>query len=129
MIPLSYQPGCSHVVGCCCHSSAVHCTVQVFKRISNLSVRAMQHFQKVELAHSMLEAPSTARASSAMAAGGTATASSSSRSAAGIALECLLLWLLCYDDLFSRPCDVSGKLIAWEPATAIPLPPVLRPYW
>jgi hypothetical protein len=95
---------------------------QVFKRISNLAVRAVQHFQQLEAAQALLQP-------AAAAGGGPAHSSSSSRLSAGVALECLLLWLACYDDLFSRPCDVSGKVVAWEPATAIPLPPVLRPYW
>jgi hypothetical protein len=96
--------------------------VQAFKRISNLAVRALQHFQQLEAAQALLEP-------AAAAGDGQADSSSSSRSSNGVALECLLLWLACYDDLFTRPCDVSGKRTAWEPATAIPLPPVLRPYW
>jgi hypothetical protein len=105
--------------------------VQVFKRISNLAVRALHHFQQLEAAHALLEAPpsSAAAAAAGQYAHPSSSSSSNSRPAAGVALECLLLWLACYDDLFSRPCDVSGKLVAWEPATAIPLPPVLRPYW
>jgi hypothetical protein len=99
--------------------------LQVFKRISNLAVRALHHFQQLESAHALLESPAAAAAAGNHAH----SRSSSSRPAAGVALECLLLWLACYDDLFSRPCDVSGKIMAWEPATAIPLPPVLRPYW
>ncbi|KAF6260399.1 hypothetical protein COO60DRAFT_1700377 [Scenedesmus sp. NREL 46B-D3] len=103
---------------------------QVFKRISNLAVRALHHFQQLEAAHALLEPAAAATVGShAQVGSSSGGGSSTGRPAAGVALECLLLWLACYDDLFSHPCDVSGKLMAWEPATAIPLPPLLRPYW
>ncbi|WIA29622.1 hypothetical protein OEZ86_012109 [Tetradesmus obliquus] len=132
-------PGCLDPVRLCIDSADKAASIdawgsskhQVFKRISNLAVRAMHHFQQLESAHALLEPPPSAAAAAAGngAHSSSSRTSSSSRLAAGVALECLLLWLACYDDLFSRPCDVSGKLMAWEPATAIPLPPVLRPYW
>ena len=60
---------------------------------------------------------------------GSTSSSSRGSGAEGVALEALLLWLACYDDLFSRPCDVSGKVVTWAPGTATPLPPYVRPYW
>jgi hypothetical protein len=77
-------------------------------------------------------APAAAAASAAPAAASAAAAAAGragERPAAGLALECLLLWLSCYSDLFSRPCDVSGKVVAWAPASNLPLPPLVRPYW
>jgi len=110
---------------------------QVFKRISNLAVRAIAHFQLLQAAQRALEPTHVPAASTGQPSGAAARhddvagegRGDSTRPSTGLALECLLLWLACYDDLFQRPCDVSGKLIAWEPATAVPLPPILRPYW
>ncbi|KAF8073161.1 MED27 [Scenedesmus sp. PABB004] len=99
--------------------------LQVFKRITYLAVRAVRHFQTLQAAHMLLEGPQQPEGGG----DGDGGEDRDRPAAAGVALECLLLWLACYDDLFSRPCAVSGKLIAWEPATAVPLPPLLRPYW
>eukprot|EP00775_Hariotina_reticulata_P011143 gene11143-11296_t len=138
-------PGCLDPVRVCLDSADHISSIdpwsasrhQVFKRISNLAVRAVAHFQVLQAAQRALEAGHAAAGSagqrSAAAAlhddAAAAGSSDSNRRSTGLALECLLLWLASYDDLFSRPCAVSGKLIAWEPATAIPLPPILRPYW
>lgn len=90
----------------------------------------MQHFQHLQAACALLEGPPGAgQTAAADGAAAPATGGSSSRRAEGLALECLLLWLAAYDDLFSRPCDVSGKVVAWAPASNVPLPPVVRPYW
>lgn len=110
----------------------------MFKRISYLSVRALHHFSQLEAAQKLLEQPDALLANAATAEHAAAVRHArytgqpdpdSKPPAVLYALECLLWWLACYDDLFSRRCAVSGSLIAWEPATAIPLPPVLRPYW
>eukprot|EP00878_Enallax_costatus_P004330 GHUV01004561.1.p1 GENE.GHUV01004561.1~~GHUV01004561.1.p1 ORF type:complete len:467 (+),score=129.22 GHUV01004561.1:60-1460(+) len=111
---------------------------QVFKRISYLSVRALQHFQLLADSQHLLEQPNAllTKASTREHASAVHKAKYTGQTdptgkppAALYALECLLWWLACYDDLFARACAVSGSLIAWEPATAIPLPPLLRPYW
>jgi hypothetical protein len=99
--------------------------LQVFKRISMLAVKALQHFNHLQAAHTLFSPP-------AAAAGGTdpaAVSSSSSSSGDGVGLEALLLWLAAFQDLFSRPCDISGKVVTWAPGTAAPLPPYVRPYW
>jgi hypothetical protein len=97
--------------------------LQVFKRISMLAVKALQHFMSLQAAHTLL-VPSAAAAGTHPPA-----ASSSSSSGDGVALEALLLWLAALQDLFSRPCDISGKVVTWAPGTAAPLPPYVRPYW
>jgi hypothetical protein len=107
-----------------CKGTALLLLPQVFKRISTLAVRALLHFNKLQAAHSVL-APTPAATDSA----GTDGSSGSGSSADGVALEALLLWLACYQDLFSRPCDVSGKVLTWAPGTATPLPPYVQPFW
>lgn len=126
---LSLQKSVTSV--CLCMQSlvenAVCAAVQVFKRISTLAVRALLHFNKLQAAHTLL-APTTP--DGATDGAGTGSASSSSGSSAdGVALEALLLWLACFQDLFSRPCVVSGKVLTWAPGTATPLPPYVRPFW
>lgn len=95
------------------------CTLQVFKRISMLAGRALLHFQNLQAASELL-APPPADASQG---------NSSSGSGECVALEALLLWLASYDDLFSRPCSISGKVVVWAQGSVAPVPPYVRPYW
>lgn len=44
------------------------------------------------------------------------------------ALEDLLLWLAGYRWLFKQRCTVTGRLLAWDPSTQMPLPPLFRPF-
>eukprot|EP00191_Tetraselmis_sp_GSL018_P009963 CAMPEP_0177617044 /NCGR_PEP_ID=MMETSP0419_2-20121207/24603_1 /TAXON_ID=582737 /ORGANISM="Tetraselmis sp., Strain GSL018" /LENGTH=398 /DNA_ID=CAMNT_0019115391 /DNA_START=105 /DNA_END=1299 /DNA_ORIENTATION=- len=44
------------------------------------------------------------------------------------ALEDLLLWLATYSDLFSKPCQVTGCVLAADLSSQVMLPPLLRPY-
>jgi Mediator complex subunit 27 len=50
------------------------------------------------------------------------------QAAGNAALESLLLWLSTYSDLFTRPCDATGVLLAADTATQHLVPPVLRPF-
>jgi hypothetical protein len=95
------------------------CTLQVFKRISMLAGRALLHFQDLQAVHELLNPPP------AEPSKGT----SSSGSGECVALEALLLWLASYDDLFSRRCSISGKVVMWAQGSAAPVPPYVRPYW
>ena len=44
------------------------------------------------------------------------------------ALEDLLLWLLSYRNLFTQPCTIDGQLLANEPSSQNPVPPLFRPF-
>jgi hypothetical protein len=112
-------------------------TSQCFQRISALASRASTFFLRSAAARQLLTAPvdksqgGVAAAAGAPGGGGLGGGNSSeggSGSAGLDALECLLLWLSTYSDLFSRPCSATGKLLCWEPASAVPLPPVVRPF-
>mmetsp|Transcript_21006 Transcript_21006/g.46060 ORF Transcript_21006/g.46060 Transcript_21006/m.46060 type:complete len:374 (-) Transcript_21006:249-1370(-) len=85
---------------------------QLFRRLSSLSARALSYFQKRQacLMSSCLDA--TCPVPGAEAA----------------ALEDLLLWIAGYRDLFTRPCCMTGTLLAWDPSTHFPLPPIFRPF-
>jgi len=102
---------------------------QCFQRITALAARASAYFVRAAAARELLAAGSAAEAASTAAAKQGSSSGSTSKGAAGLAaLECLLLWLATYSDLFSRPCSVTRKLLCWEPGSAVPLPPVVRPF-
>jgi len=44
------------------------------------------------------------------------------------ACEDLLLWLGTFTDLFSRPCSITGTLLAADVASQLMLPPLVRPF-
>ena len=73
-------------------------------------------------------ATGAAAATSAGHHGGSSSQAPCGPSPGVVALEDLLLWLASYRDLFSRPCCVSGRLMALEAASQVPLPPVFRPF-
>jgi hypothetical protein len=100
---------------------------QCFQRISALACRAAAYFLRSAAARQLLsERPPGGEAAGG---GGEKGGGDQGGGAAGLdALECLLLWLSTYSDLFSRPCSATGKLLCWEPASAVPLPPVVRPF-
>lgn len=107
---------------------------QVFRRVSALAMRALAFFMR--RAHAVvtmhLGALPSAGAGVQLAAvgmeGAVPGAGAGAVSPGGVALEDLLLWLASYRDLFSRPCAISGKVLALEPASMHPLPPVFRPF-
>jgi hypothetical protein len=110
---------------------------QCFQRVTALAARAAAHFLRAAAARQLLGGGSGAADAAAAAAdpaaaagkGGSGGSGSGGGGAAGLdALECLLLWLSTYSDLFSRPCHATGKLLCWEPGSAVPLPPVVRPF-
>ncbi|KAI8477355.1 MAG: hypothetical protein J3K34DRAFT_476665 [Monoraphidium minutum] len=111
---------------------------QCFQRITALAARAAAYFTRAAAARQLLAPPPALAAAEAAAAaaaagsggagGGGAGGGAGGGGAALEALECLLLWLACYSDLFSRPCSATGKLLCWEPGSAVPLPPVVRPF-
>jgi hypothetical protein len=87
-----------------------------------LAGRALLHFQNLQAAHELMTPPPADHSQDN-------SSSSSSSSGECVALEALLLWLASYDDLFSRPCSVSGKVVMWAQGSAAPMPPYVRPYW
>lgn len=128
---------------------------QVYKRVSSLAATALSYYLQQAAAgaavvNSSSHMPAASREGSAQAAsqaaaaaapratpppdrgrGGSPAAAAQGApgaAAAGWALECLLLWLAGYQDVFSRPCHVSGKVVCWEPASLMPLVPVVRPF-
>jgi hypothetical protein len=44
------------------------------------------------------------------------------------ALESLLLWLATYQDLYTRPCAVTGCVLAMDATAPVPVPPLFRPF-
>lgn len=117
---------------------------QCFQRITALGARAVAYYTRAAAARQLLfpasaEPPPADAAAGARRSGAGAPAGSSGGAGGGgshgaavsaglEALECLLLWLACYSDLFTRPCSATGKLLCWEPCSAVPLPPVVRPF-
>lgn len=101
---------------------------QCFQRISALAARAAAYFLRTAAAKELLSlAPAEARKGGASGGGG-GGGGDGTGGGGPEALECLLLWLACYSDLFSRPCTATGKLLCWEPGSAVPLPPIVRPF-
>jgi mediator of RNA polymerase II transcription subunit 27 len=88
-------------------SLAASSTAQVFRRVTALASRALCYYTM--RAQSQQEQPA-------------------GPSQGAVALEDLLLWLCSYQDLFTRPCEATGKLLAWDPSTHYPIPPTFRPY-
>ena len=58
---------------------------------------------------------------------GDGSSSSSSASLPGAVLEDMLLWLTSYRDVFTRPCCMTGKLLAMDPSQH-PMPPLFRQF-
>lgn len=82
---------------------------QVYKRLSALATRVMCYYQQSAPVYLAVE--------------GVANLTPGS-----LALENLLLWLGTYTDLHTRPCKTTGRLLSWEPAYGVPLPPILRAF-
>lgn len=105
---------------------------KVFRRLNALSVRAYSYFLKrAEVWHVPTTcARTTDMPSSDVAEGGAAAAETEATglSLHGAALESLLLWLTTYRDLFSRPCCVTGSMLACDPSTQFLFPPLFRPF-
>ncbi len=106
------------------------------RRLSALASRAHAFFSRRALASTALGAGGEAGGASANGGSSGGGAGRGARhgllgpniSPEGCALEDLLLWLAGYRDLFSKPCAVTGKLLAWDPSSMHPLPPVFRPF-
>ncbi|GBF90892.1 hypothetical protein Rsub_03747 [Raphidocelis subcapitata] len=108
---------------------------QCFRRISALAALAAVHFSCGAAARQLLSTPAVSGGGGGGGGGaaggldGSGSGGDGGAGAAGLdALECLLLWLASYSDLFSRPCAVTGTLLCWEPASEVPLPPLVRPF-
>jgi hypothetical protein len=80
--------------------------VQVFLKLTVLANMALRHFRQEAAAMQLLTGCSQD----------------------AWTLEGLLLWLSCYNDLFSKGCSVSGRLLVWDASTGTMLPPLLRPF-
>eukprot|EP00798_Chlamydomonas_sp_ICE-L_P019993 gene19993-26706_t len=85
---------------------------QLFRRVSPLATRALSYLWRRAPCCIQLAAPGELPTSKAES----------------VVLEDLMLWLSSYRDIFTRPCCMSGKLLAWDPTNQFPLPPVFRPY-
>lgn len=133
-------------------------THHLFRRISSLAMRALAYYQRRAAYHCLTATAGAGAGAAAAAvngagpgappkaptpgqgpqaggaAGGAGPAGAghgagvAGASAGAVALEEVLLWLASYRDLFARPCLATGKLMAMEPSSQNPLPPLFRPF-
>lgn len=91
---------------------------QVFRVVSAVAVQALGYFKRqAGLLQQWKPVPQPQQ-----------PAGEQQQQRAAAALECLLLWLTTYRDLFRKPCAATGKVLALDAASQALLPPVFRPF-
>ncbi|GAX78126.1 hypothetical protein CEUSTIGMA_g5568.t1 [Chlamydomonas eustigma] len=108
---------------------------QVFRRIAALSTRVLAYFRAREecwrgISGRFDTATFSPPTESSMRCGEVPglTYVNDELSMTGAILEDMILWLSTYRDLFTRSCNMTGKLLSNDPTTQYLMPPLFRPF-